>query len=147
MFGGEYGQREARETDSADLPAPAPPRGADAGRWSGDVAPPGRVSSGHVPLAGQPVPRPAHKSNTGGSPCRTTDEVAGGTQRHGQLDREILALRHFEELSNPEAATVLVLTKTAESNRYIRAIKRLKEILSTLPGVNPASPSAVRQDR
>lgn len=46
------------------------------------------------------------------------------------LDREILALRHFEELSNNEAAAVLDLSKTAASNRYIRALKRLKEILS-----------------
>jgi RNA polymerase sigma-70 factor, ECF subfamily len=52
------------------------------------------------------------------------------------LDREILALRHFEELSNNEAATVLGLTKTAASNRYIRALKRLKEILSALPGID-----------
>jgi RNA polymerase sigma-70 factor, ECF subfamily len=49
------------------------------------------------------------------------------------VDREILALRHFEELSNSEAATVLGLSKSAASNRYIRALKRLKEILSTLP--------------
>lgn len=57
-----------------------------------------------------------------------------------ELDREILALRHFEELSNSEAATVLGLTKTAASNRYIRALKRLKEILATLPGFDsPAS--------
>ena len=53
------------------------------------------------------------------------------------LDREILALRHFEELSNGEAATVLELSKTAASNRYIRALKRLKEILSALPGIDP----------
>jgi RNA polymerase sigma-70 factor (ECF subfamily) len=53
------------------------------------------------------------------------------------LDREILALRHFEELSNSEAATVLGLTKTAASNRYVRALKRLKEILSALPGIDP----------
>jgi len=53
------------------------------------------------------------------------------------LDREVLALRHFEELSNSEVAAVLSLTKTAASNRYIRALKRLKEILSSLPGINP----------
>jgi RNA polymerase sigma-70 factor (ECF subfamily) len=53
------------------------------------------------------------------------------------LDREILALRHFEELSNGEAAVVLGLSKTAASNRYIRALKRLKEILSALPGIGP----------
>jgi hypothetical protein len=32
--------------------------------------------------------------------------------------------------------SVLGLTKTAASNRYIRALKRLKEILSALPGLN-----------
>jgi RNA polymerase sigma-70 factor, ECF subfamily len=53
------------------------------------------------------------------------------------VDREVLALRHFEELSNTEVAAVLSLTKTAASNRYIRAVKRLKEILSSLPGMNP----------
>src|SRR5262245_49909406 len=53
------------------------------------------------------------------------------------IDREVLALRHFEELSNSEVAAVLGLTKSAASNRYIRALKRLKEILSALPGVGP----------
>ena len=50
------------------------------------------------------------------------------------LDREVLALRHFEELSNAETAAVLGLQKAAASNRYIRALKRLKEILDALPG-------------
>jgi RNA polymerase sigma-70 factor (ECF subfamily) len=57
------------------------------------------------------------------------------------LDREILALRHFEELSNSESAAVLGLTKQAASNRYIRALKRLKEILSALPGLDPNAPT------
>jgi RNA polymerase sigma-70 factor (ECF subfamily) len=57
------------------------------------------------------------------------------------VDREVLALRHFEELSNGEVAAVLGLTKTAASNRYIRALKQLKEILSALPGIDPR-PSA-----
>jgi RNA polymerase sigma-70 factor (ECF subfamily) len=56
------------------------------------------------------------------------------------LDREILARRHFEELTNSEAATVLGLSKTAASNRYIRALKRLKEILAALPGINSNAP-------
>jgi RNA polymerase sigma-70 factor, ECF subfamily len=50
------------------------------------------------------------------------------------LDREILALRHFEELSNGEAAQVLGLSKTAASNRYMRALGRLKEMLKAVPG-------------
>lgn len=53
------------------------------------------------------------------------------------LDREVLALRHFEELSNSEVATVLGLSKTAASNRYIRALKRLKDLLAGLPGIDP----------
>jgi RNA polymerase sigma-70 factor (ECF subfamily) len=44
-------------------------------------------------------------------------------------------LRHFEHLSNDETAQVLGLTKSAASNRYIRALKRLKEILSSIPGL------------
>jgi RNA polymerase sigma-70 factor, ECF subfamily len=51
------------------------------------------------------------------------------------IDREVLALRRFEHLSNEETALVLGLTKSAASNRYIRALKRLKEILSSIPGL------------
>jgi RNA polymerase sigma-70 factor (ECF subfamily) len=53
------------------------------------------------------------------------------------IDREVLALRQFEELSNAESAAVLGLTKQAASNRYLRALKRLKEILTSLPGIDP----------
>ena len=51
-----------------------------------------------------------------------------------KIDREVLVLRHFEELSNTETAEVLGLEKSAASNRYIRALKRLKELLTALPG-------------
>jgi RNA polymerase sigma-70 factor (ECF subfamily) len=47
-----------------------------------------------------------------------------------QLDREILALRHFEQLSNAEAAQSLGLSKSTASKRYVRALQRLKEILA-----------------
>ena len=50
------------------------------------------------------------------------------------LDREILALCHFEELGNSEAAAVLGLDPAATSHRYIQALKRLKEILAAIPG-------------
>ena len=50
------------------------------------------------------------------------------------IDREVLTLRHFEELSNGETAAVLGIQKSAASNRYVRALKRLKEVLSTMPG-------------
>jgi RNA polymerase sigma-70 factor, ECF subfamily len=51
------------------------------------------------------------------------------------IDREVLALRHFEHLSNDDTALVLGLSKSAASNRYIRALRRLKEILSSIPGL------------
>jgi RNA polymerase sigma-70 factor (ECF subfamily) len=50
------------------------------------------------------------------------------------LDREVLTLRHFEMLSNEETASVLGLRKSAASNRYVRALRRLKEVLGPLPG-------------
>jgi RNA polymerase sigma-70 factor (ECF subfamily) len=51
------------------------------------------------------------------------------------MDREILALRHFEMLSNEETAQVLGIKKSAASNRYMRALKRLKEIVAGIPGL------------
>jgi RNA polymerase sigma-70 factor (ECF subfamily) len=50
------------------------------------------------------------------------------------LDREILALRHFEGLSNGESAKILGLSKTAANNRYIRALGRLRDLLEHVPG-------------
>ena len=50
------------------------------------------------------------------------------------VDREIIALRHFEELSNKEAAFILGLSKTATSNRYVRAMARLQSVLQSMPG-------------
>jgi RNA polymerase sigma-70 factor (ECF subfamily) len=50
------------------------------------------------------------------------------------LDREVLALKHFEQLSTSEMAEVLGMSKAGAGSRYLRAIKRLKEILSQIPG-------------
>ena len=50
------------------------------------------------------------------------------------LDREVLALRHFEELTNTEVAQTLGIQVKAASIRYVRALKRLQQILSQLPG-------------
>ena len=54
------------------------------------------------------------------------------------LDREVLALRHFEELGNNEVAQVLGISKDAASKRHIRALMRLREIL-TDPNASSAS--------
>lgn len=50
------------------------------------------------------------------------------------IDREVLALRHFEELSNLETAELLGLSEQAASLRYIRAISRLRDVLEAIPG-------------
>jgi RNA polymerase sigma-70 factor (ECF subfamily) len=50
------------------------------------------------------------------------------------LDREVLVLRHFEELTNAEVARELVLQESTASKRYIRAQRKLKDILDALPG-------------
>jgi RNA polymerase sigma-70 factor, ECF subfamily len=50
------------------------------------------------------------------------------------IDREAMALRHFEHLSNDKTAQVLGLSRATASNRCIRALKRLKAILSSIPG-------------
>jgi RNA polymerase sigma-70 factor, ECF subfamily len=47
-------------------------------------------------------------------------------------DREVLALRHFEELSNMEAAAVLEIQPAAASKRYVRALERLKGAMERL---------------
>jgi RNA polymerase sigma-70 factor (ECF subfamily) len=49
-------------------------------------------------------------------------------------DREVLMLRHFEELSNAEAAQVLGIKPSAAVNRYVRALKRLKDVFQGMPG-------------
>jgi RNA polymerase sigma-70 factor (ECF subfamily) len=50
------------------------------------------------------------------------------------IDREVLALKHFEQLSTSEIADVLGLSKAGAGSRYLRAIKRLREILARIPG-------------
>jgi RNA polymerase sigma-70 factor (ECF subfamily) len=50
------------------------------------------------------------------------------------IDREILALRHFEELSIAETAEALGIKRTTASTRHIRALKRLREQLKGTPG-------------
>ncbi len=50
------------------------------------------------------------------------------------LDREVLALRHFEQLSPVETAGVLGIKEKAAGMRYVRALRRLREILNGLSG-------------
>jgi RNA polymerase sigma-70 factor (ECF subfamily) len=61
-------------------------------------------------------------------------QLQAGLNGMDPMDREILALRHFEELSNGEVAEVLGLSKTAANNRHVRALGRLRDPLESIPG-------------
>jgi RNA polymerase sigma-70 factor (ECF subfamily) len=50
------------------------------------------------------------------------------------IDREVLALRHFEQLSRSEAAEVLGIGAAAAAKRYLRALGRLRTVLADMPG-------------
>ena len=60
--------------------------------------------------------------------------------RMNPADREVLVLRHFEELTNAEAADELGIEKPAASKRYVRALRRLREVLES-GGFPPADTS------
>ncbi len=46
-----------------------------------------------------------------------------------EADREVIWMRHFEQLSNQEVAADLGLTEAAASMRYLRALRRLRALL------------------
>lgn len=56
------------------------------------------------------------------------------------IDREVLMLRHFEEVTNSEIAELLEITPKAASIRYVRALGRVREILERLPDFDGDSP-------
>ena len=61
--------------------------------------------------------------------------------RMDPTDREVLALRHFEQLTSGEAALVLGIQERAAAKRYLRALERLRELLSEMPdGLNGLRP-------
>jgi RNA polymerase sigma-70 factor (ECF subfamily) len=54
-------------------------------------------------------------------------------------DREVILMRHFEQLANQEVAGVLGLTEAAASMRYLRAMRRLRGLLQPGGGSSDAS--------
>ncbi len=54
------------------------------------------------------------------------------------MDREVLALRHFEELTNSEVAEELEIQQKAASIRYIRALRRFKDVLGEIAAFTDA---------
>ncbi len=62
-----------------------------------------------------------------------------------EIDREVIALRNFEQLNNAEAAHVLGLSESAASNRYVRAVKRLKAVLGNMTDFRDSAAKPNRQ--
>jgi len=54
-----------------------------------------------------------------------------------EIDREVLVLRHFEQLTNDEVAAALGVKKAAASRRYMRALTRFRTVLLAIPGFEP----------
>lgn len=81
-----------------------------------------------VSLAGQLLGRASSPSQAAVK-AETRLRVQQALEEMNEIDREVLALRHFERLSNTEAAQVLEIDPSTCSNRYIRAVRRMKRIL------------------
>lgn len=62
------------------------------------------------------------------------EQLERALEQMDPTDQEVLALRHFEELTNTEVSEVLGIQQKAASIRYVRAIARLKEVLTKVPG-------------
>jgi RNA polymerase sigma-70 factor (ECF subfamily) len=56
-------------------------------------------------------------------------KVESAIERLGEQDREIILMRHYEHLTNQEIAEVLGLNPPAASMRYLRSVRRLRELL------------------
>jgi RNA polymerase sigma-70 factor (ECF subfamily) len=73
-------------------------------------------------------------SLTSPSQCAARNEMVGQLravlQDLGETDREVLILRHLEQLSNNDVAEILGIDKYAASKRYVRALQRLRNAMS-----------------
>ena len=83
-------------------------------------------------------------SQTSPSGAAMRDEATNALERAisemAPLDQETIALRHFEGLTNSETAEVLGISITAASNRYVRALARLRDILEAWDRANSKAP-------
>ncbi len=97
------------------------------------IAPPGTGSATSVALAARLVANintPSSEAIRG----ETLAQLQSALETMDEIDREVLALRHFEQLTNNEVAEILGLQKSAASNRYVRALARLKQIMEEVMG-------------
>lgn len=85
----------------------------------------------------------AHLAGSLTSPSRaaireeTARQIEAALAEMDEIDREVLVLRHFEQLSNDEVAAAVGVKKAAASRRYMRALVRFREVLLAIPGFEP----------
>ncbi|MBA3313979.1 MAG: sigma-70 family RNA polymerase sigma factor [Planctomycetota bacterium] len=90
------------------------------GRWSAEST----VTSLTFHLADR-LPSPSSAA----AKIESAERLDSSLEALGDLDREVLVLRHFEELTNSETAMVLGITEQAASMRYVRALDRLRAVM------------------
>ncbi len=76
-----------------------------------------------------PAPTPAASALRRELERRFREAIA----RLDEGDREIILLRHFEQLSNSEAARTLGLSEPAAGMRHLRALRKLRAVLGEGP--------------
>ncbi len=72
---------------------------------------------------------PAMTPATAATQAELSRNVEAAIDRLADQDREVILMRHFEHLSNQEIAEVLGLNPPAASMRYLRALRRLRQLL------------------
>jgi RNA polymerase sigma-70 factor, ECF subfamily len=105
-------------------------REVSSGRWAAGGAADDQTRAALVAQLTAGATGPATAAGRAEAKARVSDAVA----RMPPADREVLALRHFEQLTNGEAAQVLGIQERAAAKRYVRALERLRETLADMPG-------------
>jgi RNA polymerase sigma-70 factor, ECF subfamily len=116
-----------------------------------------RTASSEVSSASLAVQLVGHLTSPSHTVLRAEliEQVEIGLRQMAPIDREVLVLRHFEELTNNEVAGILGITKAAASNRYVRALSRFGGVLAEVPGLlddfcancRTRNPAAVSHDQ
>ncbi len=88
----------------------------------------GSVDQSSLEIAGQ-LCDPAMTPAAAATQRELAAHVEAAISQLGDTDREIILMRHYEQLSNGEIAIALELSEPAASMRYLRAIRRLRELL------------------
>lgn len=89
---------------------------------------PGNTDRSTIELAGQ-LCDPQLTPAAAATQREIAQQIEKAVYRLPENDREIILMRHYEQLSNQEAAEALELTEPAASMRYLRALRRLREFL------------------